>query len=273
MTFMFPVQEYLLVGPTVHSSDNKFWKYSDWCNVNGKCEFSEVHLATSWLLLQILDRTTRWHLASRGLSWHSSGMTRTGAGCTTMSSMSSYTSPSSVVTSHSYCPLWSTMDSLMNSGLFSRILTEGEVVIVVLSTSQFTFKVCPGVPPSVKHWIVTLSPAVKLLLDEETETYFENTLCENWSCKTGSTHFYWDYSRGNVQCYLLSGNFAHTVVGRHHPAAGVSRREVFYQDGVIRQLGDSLVIHNLRIVLLPKHTRVWLPTGSKQFIFTISKQI
>ena len=25
MTFMFPVQEYLLVGPTVHSSDNKFW--------------------------------------------------------------------------------------------------------------------------------------------------------------------------------------------------------------------------------------------------------
>lgn len=67
----------------------------------------------------------------------------------------------------------------MNSVLFSRILTEGEVVIVVLSTSQFTFKVCPGVPPSVKHWIVTLSPAVKLLLDEETETYFENTLCEN----------------------------------------------------------------------------------------------
>ena len=29
MTFMFPVQEYLLVGPTAHSSDNKFWKYSD----------------------------------------------------------------------------------------------------------------------------------------------------------------------------------------------------------------------------------------------------
>ena len=29
MTFMFPVQEYLLVGPTVHSSDNIFCKYSD----------------------------------------------------------------------------------------------------------------------------------------------------------------------------------------------------------------------------------------------------
>ena len=64
----------------------------------------------------------------------------------------------------------------------------------------------------------------------------------------------------NSKNNLSSSQFSNIIVCSDHPVSNVGRWKILDNNRIVRRLWQTFIKSHIHAILLPKHTRIWLPT-------------